>query len=168
LKAKSLLLGLISGAVFATGALANEVVKVGFVNTERLYREAPIAIKAQKKLQTEFGKREEEIVKMRDRLKKLQESFDKDGVTMSESDRRMKERDFNELSRDLQRKERELREDLNIRKNEEMAQIVEKANAAVKQVAEREKFDLIIQEAVWVSPRLDVTDRVIKALSEGK
>ncbi len=167
MKAKSLFVALIAGVLCATGALANEL-KVGFVNTERLYREAPIAIKAQKKLQNEFGKREDEIVKMRDRLKKLQESFDKDGVTMSESDRRLKERDFNELTRDLQRKERELREDLNIRKNEEMAQIVEKANVAVKQVAERDKFDLILQEAVWVSPRLDITDRVIKALSEGK
>ena len=167
MKIKSVLLGLIAGGVVASGALASEL-KVGFVNTERLYREAPIAIKAQKKLQSEFGKREEEIVRMRERLKKLQESFEKEGVTMSESDRRLKERDFNELTRDLQRKERELREDLNIRKNEEMAQIVEKANVAVKQVAERDKFDLILQEAVWVSPRLDVTDRVIKALSEGK
>lgn len=167
MKAKSLLLGLIAGAVMSTGALANEL-KVGFVNTERLYREAPIAIKAQKRLQQEFGKREEEVVKLRERLKRLQESFEKDSVTMSESDRRLKERDFNDLTRDLQRKERELREDLNIRKNEEMAQIVEKANVAVKQVAERDKFDLIIQEAVWVSPRLDITDRVIKALSEVK
>ena len=86
---------------------------------------------------------------------------------MSESDRRTKERELNELSRDFQRKQREFREDLNLRQNEENAAIIEKANKAIKQIAEAEKYDLIVQDVVWVSPRLDITDKIIKALSEG-
>ena len=89
-------------------------------------------------------------------------------MTMSESDRRNKERELNDLSRDFQRKQREFREDLNLRQNEENAAIIEKANKAIKQIAESEKFDLIVQDVVWVSPKLDITDKVIKSLSEGK
>ena len=87
---------------------------------------------------------------------------------MPESERRTKEKDLNELSRDFQRKQREFREDLNLRQNEENAAIIEKANKAIKQLAETEKYDLIVQDVVWVSPKLDVTDKIIKALSEGK
>ena len=89
-------------------------------------------------------------------------------MTMTESDRRNKERDLNELSRDFQRKQREFREDLNLRQNEENAAIIEKANKSIKQIAETEKFDLIVQDVVWVSPKLDITDKVIKSLSDGK
>ena len=85
---------------------------------------------------------------------------------MSEADRRTKERELNELSRDFQRKQREFREDLNLRQNEENAAIIEKANKAIKQIAEAEKYDLIVQDVVWVSPRLDITEKIIKALSE--
>ena len=97
----------------------------------------------------------------------MQESLEKNAVTMSEADRRTKERELNELSRDFQRKQREFREDLNLRQNEENAAIIEKANKAIKQIAEAEKYDLIVQDVVWVSPRLDITDKIIKALSEG-
>jgi outer membrane protein len=87
---------------------------------------------------------------------------------MAEGDRRTKEKEFGELSREFQRKQREFREDLNLRQNEENAAIIEKANKAIKQLAEAEKFDLIVQDVVWVSPKLDVTEKVIKALSESK
>ncbi|MGB8147112.1 MAG: OmpH family outer membrane protein, partial [Azonexus sp.] len=88
--------------------------------------------------------------------------------TMSESERRTKEKEFADLSRDFQRRQREFREDLNLRQNEENAAVIEKANKAIKQIAETDKFDLILQDVVWVSPKLDITDRVIKALAEGK
>ena len=105
---------------------------------------------------------------MAKQLQSLQEGLEKNGMTMSESDRRNKERELNDLSRDFQRKQREFREDLNLRQNEENAAIIEKANKAIKQIAESEKFDLIVQDVVWVSPKLDITDKVIKSLSEGK
>ena len=105
---------------------------------------------------------------MAKQLQGLQESLEKNAVTMSETERRNKEKEMNDLSREFQRKQREFREDLNLRQNEENAAIIEKANRAIKQLAEAEKFDLIVQDVVWVSPRLDVTDKIIKALSDGK
>jgi outer membrane protein len=87
---------------------------------------------------------------------------------MSDSERRAKEREFNDVNRDFQRRQREFREDLNLRQNEEMAAIYDRVNKVIKQIAEAEKFDLILQEAVFVSPRIDITEKVIKALSESK
>ncbi len=98
----------------------------------------------------------------------MQENLEKNSVTMSEADRRTKERELNDLSRDFQRKQREFREDLNLRQNEENAAIIEKANKAIKSIAESEKFDLIVQDVVWVNPRLDITEKVIKSLSDAK
>ncbi|MGE5490584.1 MAG: OmpH family outer membrane protein [Actinomycetota bacterium] len=154
-------------ALFATGVSAAEL-KVGYVNTQRIFRDAPAAVKAAKKLETEFSKRDAELQQMAKKLQGMQENLEKNSVTMSESDRRTKEREFADLSRDFQRKQREFREDLNLRQNEENAAVIEKANKAIKQIAEAEKFDLILQDVVWVSPRLDITDKIIKALAETK
>ena len=149
-------------------AWAADSLKVGYVNTQKIFRDAPTAVKAQKKIEAEFSKRDQDLQKLAKQLQSLQDSLEKNSVTMPESERRTKERDLNELSRDFQRKQREFREDLNLRQNEENAAIIEKANKAIKQIAESEKFDLILQDVVWVSPKLDVTDKIIKALSEGK
>ncbi len=106
---------------------------------------------------------------MAKQLQGMQETLEKNAVTMSETDRRAKERELNDLSREFQRKQREFREDLNLRQNEENAAIIEKANRAIKQLAESEKFDLIVQDVVWASPKLDITDKIIKALAnDGK
>lgn len=105
---------------------------------------------------------------MAKQLQGLQENLEKNSVTMAESDRRNKEKEFGEISREFQRKQREFHEDLNLRQNEENAAVIEKANKAIKQIAESDKYDLILQDVVWVSPRLDITERVIKALAEGK
>jgi outer membrane protein len=86
---------------------------------------------------------------------------------MAESERRAKEREFGELNRDFQRKQREFREDLSQRQNEEMAAIFERVNKIIRQIAEAEKYDIIFQEAVYANPRIDITDRVIKALGDG-
>lgn len=142
--------------------------KVGYVNTQRIFRDAPVAVKAAKKIEQEFSKRDQDVQRIAKQLQTLQESLEKNAVTMTESDRRTKERELNELSRDFQRKQREFREDLNLRQNEENAAIIERANKSIKQIAESEKYDLILQDVVWVSPKLDITDKVIKALSEDK
>jgi outer membrane protein len=167
LKAKSLVLASLISALFATGVGAAEL-KVGYVNTQRIFRDAPAAQKAAKKLEGEFSRRDQDLQKMAKQLQGLQENLEKNSVTMAESDRRSKEKEFGELSREFQRKQREFREDLNLRQNEENAAVIEKANRAIKQIAEAEKYDLVLQDVVWVSPRLDMTDRVIKALAEGK
>jgi len=167
LKVKSLVLASLISALSVTGVVAAEL-KVGYVNTQRIFRDAPAAQKAAKKLEGEFAKRDQELQRMAKQLQGLQENLEKNAVTMAESERRAKEKEFGDLSRDFQRKQREFREDLNLRQNEENAAVIEKANRAIKQIAESEKFDLILQDVVWVSPRLDVTERVIKALAEGK
>ncbi len=167
MKVKSLVLASLISALSVTGVVAAEL-KVGYVNTQRIFRDAPAAQKAAKKLEGEFAKRDQELQRMAKQLQGLQENLEKNAVTMAESERRAKEKEFGDLSRDFQRKQREFREDLNLRQNEENAAVIEKANRAIKQIAESEKFDLILQDVVWVSPRLDVTERVIKALAEGK
>ncbi len=153
-------------AAFAPAAVAE--VKVGFVNSDRVMKEAPPAKKAQQKLEKEFEKRDQELQRLAKQLQGMQEGLEKNGMTMAEGDRRNKEREFNELNRDFQRKQREFREDLNQRRNEELAGVLERANKTIKQIAEAEKYDIIFQEAVYASPRIDITDKVIKALIEAK
>jgi outer membrane protein len=142
--------------------------KLGFVNTERILRDAAPAQRAQKKIESEFRKRDQELAKIAAELKRRQDDLDKNSVTMSDTDRRNKEREFGDLNRDFQRKQREFREDLNQRRNEELAQVVAEANRVIRQIAEQEKFDIIFQDAVFASPRIDITDKVIKALDSGK
>ena len=142
--------------------------KFGFVHTERILRDSVPAVRAQKKIEAEFQKRDRELATIADQLKRMQAELDKDAMTMSETQRRTKEREFGDLNRDFQRKQREFREDLNQRRNEELAQVVEQANRVIRLIAEQEKFDIIFQEMpAYVSPRIDITDKVIKAL-EGK
>lgn len=149
----------------ATGASATEM-KVGFVNTERVFREAAPAMKAQKKLEKEFAAREQELQKMAKQAKELQGHLEREGVTISESDRRNKERDLANLNRDFQRAQREFREDLNLRRNEELGAVHDRARKTIMEIAEKEKFDLVLEEAVYFSPRIDITDRVLKALTD--
>ena len=167
MKVKFLVLATLMYALFVAGATASEL-KVGYVNTQRIFRDAPAAQKAAKKLEGEFAKRDQDLQRMSKQLQGLQENLEKNAVTMAEADRRAKEKEFGELSREFQRKQREFREDLNLRQNEENAAVIEKANKAIKQIAESDKYDLILQDVVWVSPKLDITDRVIKVLAEGK
>lgn len=153
-------------AVFAQTAAAE--VRVGFVNSDRVMKEAPPAKKAQQKLEKEFEKRDQELQRLAKQLQGMQEALEKNGMTMAEGERRNKEREFNDLNRDFQRKQREFREDLNQRRNEELAGVLERANKTIRQIAEAEKYDIIFQEAVYASPRIDITDKVIKALTEAK
>ena len=160
-------LAALPGAAGAQAPVPSAASKFGFVNTERILRDAAPAVRAQKKIEAEFQKRDQELARLAEQLKRMQDELEKDGVTMSEAQRRNKERDFNDQSREFQRKQREYREDVNQRRNEELAQIVEMGNRVIRQIAEQEKFDIIFQDAVFASPRIDITDRVIKAL-EGK
>lgn len=164
--AAALALGLL--AAFPAAAQAAEALKIGFVNTERVLREAAPAQKAQKKLEKEFQPRDQELQKMDKQVKELQGQLEKEGMTMPESERRKKERDLSELTREFQRKQREFREDLNLRRNEELAGVLERANKVIRGIAEQEKFDLILQEAVYVSTKIDITDKVLKALATDK
>ncbi len=164
---KTLLLAFATLLVFANSAVAvAQEVKIGFVSTERVFREAAPAVRALKKLEKEFAPREEEIKKLNEEARVIQQQLEKEGMTMSASQRRDRETELGRLSRERQRLEREFREELNLRKNEELAAVLQSANQVIKEIAEKEKFDLILQEAVYRSPRLDITEKVIKALAD--
>jgi outer membrane protein len=153
--------------MFASGSvLFAQDLKIGFVSTERVFREAPPALKALKKLEKEFAPREAEVKKVAERAQALQVKLEKESVTMSASQRRDRESELGRLTRDLQRMQREFREDLNLRKNEELEKVLQGANKVIKAIAEKENYDLILQEAVYRSPRLDITDKVLEALSK--
>ena len=140
--------------------------KIGFVNTERVFREAAPAKRAQQKLEKEFAARNAELAKMEKQGRDMQTDFERDNVTLTEAQRRDKERQLADISRNFQRMQREIREDLNLRRNEELASVQERATRVINQIAEQEKYDLILQEAVFASGRIDITDKVIKALSD--
>ena len=148
---------------FAAGA---QTLKIGFVNTERVFRESAPAKRAQQKLEREFATRNAELAKKEKLGRDLQTELERENVTMPESARREKERQLADISRDFQRAQREIREDLNLRRNEELASVQERATRVINQIAEQEKFDLILQEAVFASSRIDITDKVIRALAD--
>ena len=151
---------------FAPVAQAQEL-KIGFVNTDRIFKEAATAKAAQSKLELEFSKREKELIDLGASIKAIADKLERDAPTLSESQRATRQKQLVEQDRDFQRKRREFQEDLNSRKNEELQMVLERANRVVKQVAEAEKFDLVLQDAVYVNPKHDITDKVIKALNAG-
>ena len=158
----ALLLGVVA---MAAPVQAQETFKAGFVNTDRIFREANTAKAAQAKLEQEFARRDKELVDLGNTLKTAGEKFEREAPTMSESQRNTRQRQLVDQDREFQRKRREFQEDLNARKHEELSQVLERANKVVKQVAEAEKYDVILQEAVYINPKHDITDKVIKALN---
>ena len=152
------------GALGATAACAQEF-KIGFVNTDRIFREASTAKNAQAKLEQEFAKREKDLVDLGNTIKTASDKFEREAPTLSETQRNTRQKQLMDQDREFQRKRREFQEDLNTRKNEEQQVVIERANRAVKQVAESEKYDVIFQEAVYINPKHDITDKVIKSLN---
>ena len=142
--------------------------RVGFVNTDRIFREANTAKSAQAKLEQEFSRREKELNDVGTNLKSLSDKFEREAPTLSEAQRTQRQKQLVDQDREFQRKRREFQEDLNARKNEELQQVLERANKVVKQVAEAEKYDVVLQEAVYINPKHDITDKVIKALNAAK
>ncbi len=153
-------------AACALGANAQEF-KVGYVNTQRITTESTPAKTAQSKLEQEFSKRQKELVDQQAAFKAFGEKFERDAPTLSESQRAARQKEGAELGRDLQRRQREFQEDLNGRRNEELQQVLDRATKAVKQVADSEKYDVVVQEVVYVNAKHDITDKVLKILNSG-
>jgi outer membrane protein len=152
-------------AVATSAAAGGQELKIGYVNSDRVLREATPAKAAQAKLESEFGKRDKDLNDLALRLKNAADKLEKDGPTLADAERNRRQRELVDQDRELQRKRREFQEDINQRKNEELAAVVERANRVIKQIFEAEKYDLILQEAVFAGPRADITDKVIKALN---
>jgi outer membrane protein len=144
---------------------AAQELRIGYVSGERVLRESIPAKAAQAKLEAEFAKREKDIAEIATRLKATSERLEKDAPALSEAERARRQRDLVEQDREFQRKRREFQEDLSQRKNEELGAVIERANKAIKQIFDAEKYDLILQDATFVSPRIDITEKVIKALN---
>ncbi len=165
-----LLSGIAVAAALALGAgaaLAGDM-RIGYVDTERILRESAPAVRAEQKIEKEFSAREQVLKKLTGDIRDLQDFLEKKGANLPAAERRTKERELSNLSAELQREQREFREDLNLRKNEEMSVLLEQANKTIQAIAERENYDLILQEAVYRNPKIDITDKVLKALASGK
>ena len=145
-----------------------EEIRIGFINTDRIFEEANTAKQAQAKLEQEFAKRDKDLIEFGNNLKSSAEKFEREAPTLSESQRLTRQKQLGEQDRELQRKRREFQEELNARKNEEFQQVLERANRVIKQVAETEKYDLVLQEAVYINPKHDITDKVLKVINAGK
>lgn len=157
----ALLLSLLLAALPATAA---DGLNLGYVDTERVYREATAVIKAQKRLEQEFASREAELAAMARRARDLKQALD--SGKLAEAERKAKERDLLALDREFQGRQREFRQEFSQRRTEEFAAIQERANRVIREIARDERFDLILQDVVYVSPRFDITDRVLKALDD--
>ena len=153
-------------AIAAASAMAQDS-RVGYINTQRITAESAPAKAAQAKLEQEFSKRQKDLSDLQLSLKSFSEKFERDAPTLTESQRASRQKEFAEQSRDFQRRQREFQEDLNGRRNEELQQVLDKANRAVKQVAESEKYDLVVQEVVYSNAKHDITEKVLKILNAG-
>lgn len=153
---------LLAGAML--GAQAQEF-RIGFISTDRIFKEASTAKAAQVKLEQEFSKRDKALVEQGAALKAMADKFEREAPTLADSKRALQQKQLLDQDREFQRKRREFQEDLNARKNEELQQVLDRANKVVKQVAEAEKYDLILQDAVYVNPKHDITDKVLRALN---
>ncbi|MFL9906244.1 OmpH/Skp family outer membrane protein [Paraburkholderia sp. RL17-337-BIB-A] len=147
------------------GAAHAQEARIAAVNSDRILRESAAAKAAQVKLEAEFAMRDKDLASQAQAIKSLSDTLDKKGPSMSSDERAQKQRQLSQMDSDFQRKQREFREDLNQRRNEELAAVLDRANKVIKQIAEQQHYDLIVQEAVYVSPRIDITDQVLKALA---
>jgi outer membrane protein len=155
----------IVSVLLVTSAVAAQDFKIGVVNSDRVLRESTAAKQAETRLQQEFGRREKELVEREGTLKTNAERFERDAPTLSETQRANRQKQLVELDREFQRKRREFQEDLNARRGEEHQQLLEKATKVIQQLAEQEKYDVVLQEAVYINPKHDMTERVIRSLN---
>jgi outer membrane protein len=163
------------GAVIAAAALgpcgqpaAAEELKIGYVSAERILRDSEPAKAAEKKLSEEFAKRGKDLQDMDGKLKATADKLDKDSPVLSDAERTKRQHELQDMDREFQRRRREFQEDLNQRKNEEFQILLERAQRIVRGIAEQEKFDLILQDALYVGPHVDITDKVLHSLDSGK
>ncbi len=163
MKKQHLAAAILGALCISAPALAADI-HIGFVNTEFVLRESALAQRSAKKLEKEFSAREQEIQKKIKTIREQQAALEKDGLTLSDTERTKRQRDLATLNREVENEKRAFREDLGQRRNEELGAFQERARKVILEIAEKEKFDLIVENAVYASPKVDITPRVIKAL----
>jgi outer membrane protein len=142
-------------------------IKIGVVNLSRLIEQSPQAQAITAALRTEFQPRQSSLLAMDTELKKKQETYTRDSSVMGEAERARLEREIRDGQRDLQRADNELREDLNIRQNEEIAELNRTIVQQVQTYARGAGYDLVLYEAVYASEAVDITAAVLAALQAG-
>lgn len=157
-------LGVLVLCLGAFAAAQAQELKIGFVNSERIMRDSAPAKSATAKLEAEFSKREKELRDMQTRLKGMSDKLEKDMPVLAESDRIKRQREVADYGQEFQSKNRRYREDLMQRRNEEFAAVLDRINKVINNIAQTEKYDLIVQDAVYFSPKVDITEKVLRAL----
>ena len=164
---KTILVTGLSVAMSLSPSVQAQEIKIGFVSIERILRDSAPAKAAFTKLEQDFAKRDKDLLELQNKLKATAEKNARDEPVLSDSDKMKRQREFADMDRELQRKRREFNEDVWQRKNEELNIIVEKATKVINKIAEAEKYDILFQEpVVYISPRVDITDKVLKALNK--
>ena len=163
---RSLVLALLCAGAMAQASAQSGMSRIGFVYTERLMTESKLAKAADAKLQSDFSKRQKQLDDAVQKYKVSREKFDDEAPKLSDVDRTKRTRELLDMEKDVGRMQREYNEDLFQRKNEERAAIAQKAYKLIEQVAEQEHLDVVLQEAIWTSPRIDITDRILKLLDK--
>jgi len=151
--------------LIVVGASADET-KIGYVSVERIIRESEPAKAAEARMETEFAQRKKDLQDFAARIKATADKLDKDSPVLTETDRVRRQRELTDMDQDFQRKKRAYSEDISQRQNEEMAKLNERTTKIIKQIAESEKYDAILQDGVYFSPRIDITEKVMKALNK--
>ncbi len=155
-----------SGSMLVVFSAIADDTKIGYVSTERIMRESEPAKAAEVRMESEFSPRKKELQDFAAKIKSMAEKLDKDSSVITESDRLKRQRELTDMDQDFQRKQRAFREDVSQRTNEETAKLIERTNKIIKQIAESEKYDAILQDGVYFSPRIDITEKVMKALNK--
>ncbi|WP_061958509.1 OmpH family outer membrane protein [Cupriavidus pauculus] len=156
---------LAAAALCATAPALAQPARIAVVNSELILRDSQPARQAQNSLAQEFAERDGELQDTARKIRALGDKLGKDAAVLTDPDRQRRQREVVEMDREFQRKQREFREDLQQRRNEELARLQERARQAIRQLAEQRGYDLVIQDAVYVNPRIDITDDVMKALN---
>lgn len=146
-------------------SLQAQELRMGFVSTDRVLKEAGSDKSVQIKFEQEFAKRKKDLQDQEANLKALADKFEREAPTLPETQRQARQKQLLEQDRDFQTKRRRYQEDLNVRNNEELQLVIQRANKAIKDIAVTEKYDFIFQDVVYVHPKFDITDKVIKALN---
>jgi outer membrane protein len=157
---------LLLAALLAVSTPLMAQAKFGYMDLEHVLRESKIGREAQKRIEAEFSKRDQELAQLAEKVNKAQADLERNYVTMATLERQQRERALNNSNAELQRRRREFADDLNQRRNEELAEVAARVNVVVKQIVETEGYDIVFREAVWISPAINITDKVMKALDQ--
>ncbi len=140
--------------------------RVAVVNFAKVLEDAPQAVEANKRLEKEFEPRNRALVNMQKKLRKMEERVQREGVTMSDAQLRKLENDVRNLKRDIRRTQEDYRDDLNIRRNDELRKLQKRVYDAIVELAKKEKYDVVVGDGViYAADSADITDQVLKLLS---